>query len=38
MAYTASYRKIPAGYPGQIVEWPQVVTEGKELEDCRASL
>lgn len=38
MAYTASYRKIPSGYMGQIVEWPQVITEGKDLEDCRESL
>ena len=38
MAYTATYRKIASGYLGQIVEWPQVVTEGKSLDDCRASL
>jgi predicted RNase H-like HicB family nuclease len=23
---------------GQLVEWPEVVTEGKNLEDCRAML
>ena len=23
---------------GQIVEWPQVITEGKDLEDCRLML
>ena len=23
---------------GQIIEWPEVVTEGVDLEDCRASL
>jgi predicted RNase H-like HicB family nuclease len=38
MAYTATYRRIPSGYLGQIVEWPQVVTEGKDLDDCRESL
>ena len=38
MAYTAIYRKIPAGYMGQIVEWPQVITEGEDLEKCRAML
>ena len=38
MAYTAVYRKIPSGYMGQIVEWPQVITEGKDLEDCRSML
>ena len=36
--YTAKYNKIDAGYMGQIVEWPEVVTEGKDLEDCRAML
>ena len=38
MAYTAVYRKISSGYMGQIVEWPQVITEGKNLEDCRSML
>ena len=38
MAYTAVYRKISSGYMGQIVEWPQVITEGKDLEDCREML
>lgn len=23
---------------GQLVEWPEVVTEGKDLEECRAML
>jgi predicted RNase H-like HicB family nuclease len=23
---------------GQLVEWPEIVTEGKDLEDCRAML
>ena len=23
---------------GQIVEWPEVVTEGRDIEDCRNSL
>jgi len=38
MNYTAKYTKINAGYMGQIVEWPEVVTEGKDLEECRAML
>jgi len=38
MAYTAVYRKISSGYMGQIVEWPQVITEGRDLEDCRVML
>jgi len=36
--YTAKYIKIASGYMGQLVEWPEVVTEGKDLEDCRAML
>ena len=36
--YTAKYTKIPSGYMGQFVEWPEIVTEGTTLEDCRESL
>ena len=36
--YTAKYTKFAFGYMGQLVEWPEVVTEGKDLEDCRAML
>jgi predicted RNase H-like HicB family nuclease len=36
--YTAKYTKITAGYMGQLVEWPEVVTEGRSLEDCRTML
>ena len=36
--YTAKYTKIASGYMGQLVEWPNVVTEGKDLEDCRSML
>ena len=36
--FTAKYTKINAGYMGQLIEWPEVVTEGKDLEDCRAML
>lgn len=38
MAYMARYTKIPSGYMGQLVEWPEVVTEGKTLEECRLML
>ena len=34
-SYTARYTKIDSGYMGQLVEWPAVVTEGKDLEECR---
>ena len=33
--YTAKYTKIKSGYMGQLVEWSEVVTEGKTLEECR---
>jgi predicted RNase H-like HicB family nuclease len=36
--YTARYVRIDSGYMGQLVEWPEVVTEGADLDDCRASL
>ena len=36
--YTAKYTKIQSGYMGQLVEWPEVVTEGKTLDECRAML
>ena len=36
--YTAKYMKIRSGCLGQLVEWPEVVTEGKTLEDCRDML
>ena len=36
--YTAKYSKISSGYMGQLIEWPEVVTEGKDIEDCRIML
>ena len=36
--YTAKYTRIPSGYMGQLIEWPEVITEGKNLDDCRALL
>ena len=36
--YTAKYTKIVSGYMGQLVEWPEVVTEGKTIENCRDML
>jgi len=36
--YTAKYTKVRSGYMGQLIEWPEVVTEGKTLEDCRIML
>ena len=36
--YTAKYTKITSGYMGQLIEWPEVVTEGKRLDNCRELL
>ena len=36
--YTAKYTKIESGYMGQLVEWPEVITEGTTLEECREML
>jgi len=36
--YTAKYTKIDTGYMGQLIEWPEIVTEGKDLEECHEML
>ena len=36
--YTAKYTKIASGYMGQLIEWPEVLTEGKDIEECRMLL
>ncbi len=36
--YTAKYTRIDSGYMGQLVEWPEVITEGKTLDECREML
>lgn len=36
--YLVKYTEIPSGYMGQIVEWPEVITEGKTLAECRENL
>ena len=33
--FTAKYTRIDSGYMGQLVEWPEVITEGKNLDECR---
>jgi len=37
-SYTAKYIRITNGYMGQLVEWPEVVTEGADLDECRVML
>jgi predicted RNase H-like HicB family nuclease len=36
--YTAKYTKIKSGYMAQLIEWPEVITEGKSLDECRRML
>jgi hypothetical protein len=36
--YTANDTRIASGYLSRLVEWPEVVTDGKNLEQCRALL
>jgi predicted RNase H-like HicB family nuclease len=36
--YTAKYTRITSGYMGQLIEWPEVVTEGRDIDECRAML
>jgi len=36
--YIAKYTKIDSGYMGQLVEWSEVITEGRTLEECREML
>ena len=37
-SYTAKHTRISSGYMGQLVEWPEVITEGKTIEECRDML
>ncbi len=36
--FTAKYTKIDSGYLGQLVEWPEVITEGQDIEECQEML
>jgi len=38
ISFTAKYTKISSGYIGQLIEWPEVVTEGQDIEECRDML
>lgn len=38
MQFTACYTKLEHGYMGKLLEWPGVITEGEELDDCRECL
>jgi len=36
--FTISYTQISSGYMGQLIEWPEVISEGETLELCRQSV
>lgn len=40
MQFTACYTKLDetGGYMGQLLEWPNVITSGKDLEECEYML
>jgi predicted RNase H-like HicB family nuclease len=33
-----NYTKLSNGYMGQVLEWPEVVTEGETLDECKESI
>ena len=35
-SYTICYTKTESGYTGQLLEWPEVISEGATLEECRS--
>ena len=40
MQFTACYTKLDenGGYMGQLLEWPNVITSGKNLDECEYML
>lgn len=38
MKFTAQYTEIKSGFMGQILEWPEVVTEAESIDACKESL
>jgi predicted RNase H-like HicB family nuclease len=34
--YTICYTRTESGYMGQLLEWPEVISEGVTLDECRA--
>lgn len=38
MNYTAQFIKTDSGYMGQILEFPEIISEGATVEDCKLML
>ncbi|MFN8482135.1 MAG: type II toxin-antitoxin system HicB family antitoxin [Anaerolineae bacterium] len=36
--YLVKYIETPSGFMGQVVEWPEVISEGETLAECRESV
>ena len=36
LAYTLCYTKTESGYTGQLLEWPEIISEGATIEECRS--
>lgn len=36
--FTVVYTPTTLGYMGQLLEWPEVISEGETLETCRQSI
>ncbi len=36
--FTVVYTPITSGYMGQLLEWPEVISEGETLDNCRQSI
>jgi len=38
MIFTAKFTKLQTGFMGQILELPEVITEGADIEECNTLL
>jgi predicted RNase H-like HicB family nuclease len=36
--YTAKYTPTDTGFVGQIIDWPEVISEGRSLKECQESV
>jgi predicted RNase H-like HicB family nuclease len=34
--FTVCYTRTASGYMGQLLEWPEVISEGADIDECRA--
>ena len=38
MNFTACYTKLENCYMGQLLDWPNIITDGKTLKECKEML